>query len=549
MKNKYKQQSKVDIKEGLDEHYDARSYSPVKHRIALGLKLGIKYMPCLIYGKVNPEAYRIWEDIDGRWDSNGVWGVSIHEIDYFWYISGCRDCQKYRILLKKLSNLCEKRFDNINYKNFKKSHSVQQIKYLFRGMRFFINRDFRFAFSNLSIKVLIFIGKMSLPVRYALLRDIDFLSGMVRIRDLNLELASKVQKMTKEEQCEFLTTKERWYHLFGRCPFYNGQDNYAPPCPIILKKNKSVKLFIELCKEFGTSSEMILPIFNLCSIFQNRCELERFIGAKIVPASKKIIHDAGQFNPPQNPSKTLKDMTLKYGKEVLKFSRLWERIEKEFGRPKSLKELRNYAGAFFYDSVTSETRELAQLCYSLRLDEEGFEKYVKQIPKVKNAESIPYAESRFGDYFMYKLDYDDPRGLLLGLYTDCCQHLEGAGRACAKHGWKRADGAFFVVEHKGNIIAQSWAWRVDDNVVFDSIESLDGYNVDIIAELYKNIASQIVNRLLIKSVFVGRTTSGITNKIYNTICDTEDVFALSPSDYNKYYDGREQLEIKFKAKL
>ena len=93
MKNKYKH-----IKEGLDEHYDARSYSPVKHRIALGLKLGIKYMPCLIYGKVNPEAYRIWEDIDGRWDSNGVWGVSIHEIDYFWYISGCRDCQKYRIL-------------------------------------------------------------------------------------------------------------------------------------------------------------------------------------------------------------------------------------------------------------------------------------------------------------------------------------------------------------------------------------------------------------------------------------------------------------------
>jgi len=39
---------------------------------------------------------------------------------------------------------------------------------------------------------------------------------------------------------------------------------------------------------------------------------------------------------------------------------------------------------------------------------------------------------------MRKLSREDPRGLFLGKYTDCCQHPGGTGESCAWHGATRA---------------------------------------------------------------------------------------------------------------
>lgn len=70
------------------------------------------------------------------------------------------------------------------------------------------------------------------------------------------------------------------------------------------------------------------------------------------------------------------------------------------------------------------------------------------------------------------LPRDDPRGLWLGLLTDCCQYPGSIGEPCAWVGHEHPLHGFFVVEdaHR-RVVAQSWVWS-DGNggACFDSIE-------------------------------------------------------------------------------
>lgn len=122
----------------------------------------------------------------------------------------------------------------------------------------------------------------------------------------------------------------------------------------------------------------------------------------------------------------------------------------------------------------------------------------------KKAESIPAVEIQNDEYSFRKLDYGDVRQLYVGEYTDCCQKVRGGGEACVWHAWGNKDGATFVVEKNNKIIAQSWAWRKDDLLVFDNIESLKGHiDNPKIFELYKKAAVALKGKLGIKHFQVG----------------------------------------------
>ena len=101
-----------------------------------------------------------------------------------------------------------------------------------------------------------------------------------------------------------------------------------------------------------------------------------------------------------------------------------------------------------------------------------------------------------GDWRFEKLAHDDVRGPVLGLYTNCCQHPQGAGWACAKHGWSSPLGGFYVVKYNGRIVAQSWAWLSIENeghgLCFDNIEVLGEAYTEGILALYKAAAAKMV---------------------------------------------------------
>ncbi len=62
------------------------------------------------------------------------------------------------------------------------------------------------------------------------------------------------------------------------------------------------------------------------------------------------------------------------------------------------------------------------------------------------------------EYTFRKLPADDLRGLVLGKLTNCCQYLGGPGESCAIYGMSEPESCFYVVEYKGKIVAQLWAW-------------------------------------------------------------------------------------------
>lgn len=152
-------------------------------------------------------------------------------------------------------------------------------------------------------------------------------------------------------------------------------------------------------------------------------------------------------------------------------------IEKHLGGPpQTLKEAEEASNAIAYPRA-SEHHALAQLAREAGLSNEEFEDYLEfLVANSKPAESCPHVRlngADLGDPMLVfeKLNCDDPLGPMLGLFTGCCQHLHGAANTCAKHGATKPEGAFYVLRRGSRILGQSWAWRKNNTLVFDSWES------------------------------------------------------------------------------
>jgi len=130
------------------------------------------------------------------------------------------------------------------------------------------------------------------------------------------------------------------------------------------------------------------------------------------------------------------------------------------------------------------------------------EELIKLIYIYKNRSSehnIPLISGSIGEYKYGILSKDDPKGLVLGYATDCCQTASGAGASCIKDGYFEPNSGFFRVEKKNNIYAQSWIWQVEVEgikiLVFDSIEFL-GNNINqyAIIPAYEETAKELISK-------------------------------------------------------
>lgn len=77
-----------------------------------------------------------------------------------------------------------------------------------------------------------------------------------------------------------------------------------------------------------------------------------------------------------------------------------------------------------------------------------------------------------GDMTLRFLPREDPKGMMLGKITECCQHPENYAASCAYDGHLNPLAAFAVFEINNQIIYQSYVWSDENgNVCFDSIEA------------------------------------------------------------------------------
>jgi ankyrin repeat protein len=204
----------------------------------------------------------------------------------------------------------------------------------------------------------------------------------------------------------------------------------------------------------------------------------------------------------------------------------------------------------------AENPELAALCMALAEGEEAFElglRTVRETPRnlVKDIPDIEIDGAEFGmpGARWRRLAPHDLRGLVLGEYTDCCQHLGGAGRQCALHGYQSSDGGFYVLETgKGEIIGQSWAWRgTRRELVLDSLETLgDRVSVAAWRKLVKAFAARLAEDPgNIGALHIGK--GGGTPKAMRLAAAS---VSARPRDYIGYSDSGEQYRVAaFRRKL
>lgn len=359
-------------------------------------------------------------------------------------------------------------------------------------------------------------------------------------RDHFLELLRRELGRSKRDLIEsYASTKMKWAQ-YGVSVLRTATT--VPP------RGLSGKVARKLLSGGPYDDDILQPFVKLWLVFGKNSE-------KWMEITESNVHDAGQiiFGDPKLAAEAgayiLKNFRIvkekiKRGEshvvmgEAKRLIGTWERGWEKLTWAQSCRKSaeRNYVGI---------RADVAEICAELKLSQRHAEEYQGWLKRHhnKNSEAIPPVTvvggdvGVEGDWKFEKLDHDDLRGPLLGLYTDCCQHPNGIGAECAEHGWKSPFGAFFVVKYNGKIVAQSWAWRNARAFVFDNVEALGNSYKEGIFTLYEEAARKLVGRMGIEVVNVGSSHSDVD------LSNLSDVTPERPEDYRGYCDSNSQIRL------
>jgi hypothetical protein len=291
---------------------------------------------------------------------------------------------------------------------------------------------------------------------------------------------------------------QEWLRVFGRYP----KNGWVRSLPVewIAPLRGCWKYFQRLLPEGAAADQhTVLATAKLALIFGARAQ-------NVVAANGGSVHDAGVNLPdPMKIEKEEAEFLFRHRTQINDAARIignWSYVSDQGGNlHMPLKELAAIASSMLYKNVRHSA--LAVECTKHGLDQNQFES-VQGRWQLKGWETIPAVSVEVDGYRMYRLDFDDPRGIFLGVYTDCCQYPGGAGEACAWHGQSSPEGAFFAVEKHGKIVAQSWVWRVGATVCFDNVEAKSGlHGQAVLVALYSAAAEKLCGKLGITTVTAG----------------------------------------------
>lgn len=151
--------------------------------------------------------------------------------------------------------------------------------------------------------------------------------------------------------------------------------------------------------------------------------------------------------------------------------------------------------------------ELAKLCFSHEQDFRDYESAFniwagrrtsdprpeKAIPDI----DIDCTQIGLPDYRFQKLSYDDYRGLMIGLFTGCCEKIGDFFEDTVMHAYSTRQSGFYVLMKDNEIKAHTWVWRGKHNqLILDGYESLDPrINTDNLVDLTKMVARELSSAL------------------------------------------------------
>ena len=157
-----------------------------------------------------------------------------------------------------------------------------------------------------------------------------------------------------------------------------------------------------------------------------------------------------------------------------KHSRVVREIKQRDINQKSPKQIQELAMEIGYGEEGKELPDFALMCTYYGYPLEQFKQMMEIYKKGKNVADVLPDLFIDGDtvgepgYYFVKLSKKDPRGLILGELTNCCQSVGNHAEECAIHGASSPDAGFYAIMKKAEngkidimhdkIIAQSYAW-------------------------------------------------------------------------------------------
>ena len=233
----YSLSSADDVSEAIARHFAAKRFSARCKQLREDYEL---LRPSFAaHSKCSPVAFQIWESeylayatrkgikdtTRMGYDEMGHWGANSAMIEKLWFACGCKDSPKLRFLFGYEMRRDPR--DISSYHFIKKSHSLQECKDILRGANWLQRHDLYwgpYSFGSVQLRTL---GRVSLPIRHALVRDLEVIVNeegskhrtCIRSKQgakLNYEFAAEVQQWSREHQAStFLSPKVAHYYLGG----------------------------------------------------------------------------------------------------------------------------------------------------------------------------------------------------------------------------------------------------------------------------------------------------------------------------------------------
>jgi len=227
----------------------------------------------------------------------------------------------------------------------------------------------------------------------------------------------------------------------------------------------------------------------------------------------------------------------------------------------SSRSVREFLSNRSFDSIEKGGELMSIVCAEIGLQEKTFKTYQEEYLKAmeKGINSPVAYPTVIGDidknYSWECIDMRNPRAWVVGLETNCCQHLHGLAKSCVLFAANNIEiSGIFRVMKNGKTIAQSFFWihRRSGTFVFDNIEVLGGEIHENIYKSYENFIDELELRKDIfgfKRVVFGAGYTDISTNRYEVV-PREDMVYLKdiPNGMSVYSDakGRQLLMREFK---
>lgn len=236
------------------------------------------------------------------------------------------------------------------------------------------------------------------------------------------------------------------------------------------------------------------------------------------------LHDAGQFDLPVNDGNWNKTEWIAFvakNPECSKFIGSFAAFEQEFHRVATgTQDLRRGIKMIAYGSVAADEESIARLAADLSLSQGRYKQLLQHSKNPKSHAMLPefHLEGRHNleGYSLHLMAVGDPRALVIGEMTSCCQKIGGAGEASAIHSFEEpSSGVYYVENARGEMVAQAFSWISKDekSIIYDSIESRysDPKNVHAVQALFTDLSVRLRERGF--ETIVSSTSYGMTRQV------------------------------------